>query len=223
MAPHSLLIAWPLITRAISIKLPLPISYSNLFPFSNYMLQIHISNNVSVPFMEAQLVKAPLLFWVVRHRHCPRRRDRFGQDPPDFCPHELVRDSLELVHTQDEVSTVFSHLGLEPLGAFAGVGAQVGFNGGVGLAPLEAVAGELVEGDSDVRVEVAHEAMGVLLEKPADFVRTVLADDCPDEHEAGYGGTHCGPHLRHCHRSHFWRFKGFLVSGFGFFFASSDF
>ncbi|WVZ11655.1 hypothetical protein V8G54_016185 [Vigna mungo] len=67
VAPHSLLVTWPLIARAISVQLPLPVPQTNLLPLPHHMLQIGLSYQVSILVVKSELVEPSLLFWIIGH------------------------------------------------------------------------------------------------------------------------------------------------------------
>ena len=104
---------------------------------------------------------------------------------------------------------VFGGVGLEALGLDGGIGAEIGFDGGVDFMAHEMISAVFKDSDLDVRVEKLHQSVGVFFDMAAKVVREVLLERGLDEHQCRHHRPQIAQHLPHflplplsspCHR-----------------------
>lgn len=147
------------------------------------MAEVGSDNEISMPSVELEDVVTPLVVgWL--ERECLILGLVLARIPTDFDAFVFVANLLVVVHAErDRLSAVFERLRLQPPRLGGGGGAEVGVDGRIGLAPRETLAGELVEGDVDVRGEESEEFVGVFLEGVCELTREILLQNCFHEHQ----------------------------------------
>lgn len=167
----------------VGVELPAPVPHLDQLPLLEHVIKVTPDHETPVLPVEPEVVVTPLVA-------CRLERERLvlgdvlARGPPDADAAELVVDLLVVVHGEgDGVDAVLGHVGLEPARLGGGGGAEVGVDGGVALAPVETLAGELVEGDLDVGGEETEELGGTLFEGASEVTREILFENGFHEHQ----------------------------------------
>nr|GMD09377.1 hypothetical protein Ccrd_006329 [Ipomoea batatas] len=142
----------PAVALAVGVELAAPVLHRDRLPLVQDVLEVRAGDEIAVVLVE---FKGEIALGVVSgvERDGLAVGVVLAGSPPHFDAVELVGDFLVVVHAEDECLGVLDVLRLEPLGLGGGIGGEVALDGIVRLAAVEAVAGEFVEGDVDVRVD----------------------------------------------------------------------
>lgn len=151
------------------------------------MNQVRFRDETSVFFVESQGV-IPLLVimnWLERKRLI--LGNLFPGSPPYFHTSVFISNFFVIIHAQRHyLATVFDGVRLEPPCLGGGGGAQVGLDDGVGFAAHETLAGELVEGDLDVRREEREKFLSMFCDGVSELVGQILFSNCFHKHQSSY-------------------------------------
>lgn len=169
----------------IRVELSLPVFHHDRVPLFHYMIKVSFDNETPMFLMEPQIVE-PLFIGDWLERECLILGNGFAGGPPDLDAGEFIGNFFVVVHAEGQgLGAVLDHVGLEAARLGGGGGAEVGLDGGVGLATHETLAGELVEGYLDVRREESEELLRMFVDGGFEVVREILIKNCLEEHDCG--------------------------------------